>query len=98
MAEDTDEDEEAPEGPLVELGEGESVEGAPIARVVSRLSWPIEKSAVVEKEGETPIRTPDGPRALSEVLEGVDTTYFATRKAFLEAVRGVIGTGPVPTE
>lgn len=98
MAEDTDEDEEAAEEPLVELGEGETIEGAPVARVVSRLTWPVEKSVAIEKEGETVIRTPDGPQELSNVLEAVDTTYFATRKDFLEAVRGEIGTGPVATE
>lgn len=98
MAEDTEEAEEEAEGPLVELGEGESVEGAPIGRVVSRLTWPVEKSVVVEKEGETVIRTPDGPQELAEILESVETTYFATRKDFLESIRAVIGTGPVATE
>lgn len=98
MAEDTEEDEEAADEPLVELGEGATVEGAPIGRVVSRLTWPIERSSVIEKEGETVIRTSEGPRDLSAVLEAVDTTYFATRKDFLEAIRGVVGTGPVPTE
>lgn len=98
MAEDTEEDEEAADEPLVELGEGSTVEGAPIGRVVSRLTWPIERSSVIEKEGETVIRTSEGPRDLSAVLEAVDTTYFATRKDFLEAIRGVVGTGPVPTE
>lgn len=98
MAEDTEEDEEAADEPLVELGEGVTVEGAPIGRVVSRLTWPIERSSVIEKEGETVIRTSEGPRDLSAVLEAVDTTYFATRKDFLEAIRGVVGTGPVPTE
>lgn len=98
MAEDSDEGADNGEGPQVELGDGESVEGAPIGRVVSRLTWPVEKSVVVEKEGETVIRTPDGPRELTAVLEAVDTSYFATRKDFLESIRGVIGTGPVATE
>lgn len=98
MAEDSDEGDDNGEGPLVELGDGESVEGAPIGRVVSRLTWPVEKSVVVEKEGGTVIRTPDGPRELAAVLEAVDTSYFATRKDFLEGIRGVIGTGPVATE
>lgn len=98
MAEDTEEAEEEAEGPLVELGDGESVEGAPIGRVVSRLTWPVEKSVVVEKEGESVIRTPDGPRELAAILESVETTYFATRKDFLESIRGVIGTAPVSTE
>ena len=83
--------------PAVELGEGPSVEGAPLARVSERLMWGIEKSAVVEREGETTIRTPDGPQELGEVLADVDSTYFATRQEFESAVREVIGHGPVPT-
>ena len=94
MADDSDEDEEAP---AVELGEGADVEGAPLARVSARLLWGIEKSEVLEREGDTTIRTPDGPRNLGDVLEGVDETYFDTRQAFEDAVRAEIGTGPVPT-
>jgi hypothetical protein len=91
---DTDEDEE---GPPVELGEGPDVEGAPLARVASRLHYAIEKSEVVRREGETRIRTPNGPRALADVLEASDEVYFDTRQAFESAVRAVVGTGPVPT-
>lgn len=97
MAEDEDEPDE-PQEPAVELGEGGTVDGAPVARVASRLTWPQERSEIVRKEGETTVRTPDGPRALADVLEATDVTYFATRQAFLEAVRDVVGTGPVPTE
>jgi len=43
MSEDDAEDEEAEE-PAVELGEGASVEGAPLARVVARLHFPLQKS------------------------------------------------------
>ncbi len=93
MAEDTEEE----TGPAVELGEGEPVEGAPIARVAERLTWAIQKSEVDRKEGETTIRTPDGPRVLSDVLEEMDESYFTTRAEFLDAVRAVIGNGPVPT-
>ncbi|MFB6124643.1 MAG: DUF5789 family protein [Halanaeroarchaeum sp.] len=92
MAEDTDED-----GPAVELGEGEPVEGAPLARVAARLTWAIQKSEVDRKEGDTVIRTPEGPRELSSVLADVDETYFDTRRAFEDAVRNAIGAGPVPT-
>jgi hypothetical protein len=92
MADDTDE-----EGPAVELGEGEPVEGAPLSRVAARLTWAIQKSEVDRKEGDTVLRTPDGPRELSDVLAEVDETYFDTRRAFEDAVRAVIGTGPVPT-
>jgi len=90
-----DEDEEA--GPVVELGEGDPVEGTPLARVASRLYYGIETSEVVRREGETTVRTPDGPRELGDVLGAVDATYFDTRQAFVDAVEGVVGTGPVPT-
>jgi hypothetical protein len=90
-------DDEDEEGPAVPLGEGAPVEGAPPARVASRLHYAIEKSEVIEREGETVIRTPDGPRELASVLEASDEGYFDTRQAFENAVREVIGTGPVPT-
>lgn len=92
MTDDTDE-----EGPAVSLGEGEPVEGAPLARVSARLTWAQQKSEIDRQEGETVIRTPDGPRELSTVLAEVDETYFDTRRAFEDAVREVIGSGPVPT-
>lgn len=92
MADDENEDE-----PAVELGEGEPVEGAPIARVSARLMWGIEKSEIEDREGDTVIRTPDGPRELAGVLEDVDRTYFSKRREFEDAVREVVGTGPVPT-
>lgn len=90
-------DEEDDEEPAVALGEGEPVEGAPLARVTARLMWGIEKSTIVEREGDTVIRTPDGPRELADVLADVEETYFGTRQEFEAAVEGVIGTGPVPT-
>ena len=93
---DAEEDEAA--APAVELGDGAGVEGAPVARVASRLTWPIERSEVVRKEGETVVRTPDGPRALASVLDDVDVSYFATRRSFVEGVRDAVGVGPVPTE
>ncbi len=92
MAEDNDEE----ETPAVELGEGEPVEGAPISRVASRLTWAIQKSEIERKEGETVIRTPEGPRELGDILADVDETYFATRQAFQDAVREAIGSGPIP--
>ena len=92
-----DEDDE-PEEPAVELGEGESVAGVPLARVSSRLMYGIEKSTVRRREGETEIRTPDGPTPLGDVLDEVEATYFERRQAFEDAVREVVGTGPVPTE
>ena len=91
-------DDEESEEPAVELGDGPDVEGAPLSRVIARLSWGIEHSTVVDREGDTTIRTPDGPRELSDVLEDVDVPYFADRHEFEDAVREVIGTGPVPTE
>ena len=93
----SDDDEDADDEPAVELGEGESVEGAPVARVASRLHYAIEKSEVGRREGDTVIRTPDGPRELAAVLEESDEVYFDTRQSFLDAVRDVVGTGPVPT-
>jgi hypothetical protein len=92
----SDEDDE--ETPAVELGEGKSVEGAPLARVTSRLTWPQQKSEVVRKEGESVIRTAEGPRSIEEVLSEIEMTYFASRREFTEAVESVVGTGPVPTE
>lgn len=81
----------------IELGEGEPVEGAPLARISARLMWGIEKSTVVEREGDTRIRTPEGPRPLADILDDVDRTYFDTRQTFHDAVEPVLGTGPVPT-
>lgn len=92
MADDDSEDE-----PAVSLGEGDPVEGAPLARVAERLMWGIEKSAIEEREGETTVRTPDGPQQLGEILAEIDQPYFASRQEFVDAVEKVIGTGPVPT-
>lgn len=92
---DAEDDEE--DGPAVELGDGPDVDGAPIARIASRFKWGSEKSAIVAREGETEIRTPDGPRALADVLAEVEETYFATRQEFTGAVEEAVGTGPVPT-
>jgi len=91
-----DEDSETEE-PAVELGDGAAVEGAPLARVSARLMWGIEKSEVRRREGETTIRTPDGPQELGDVLDDVDLPYFEKRQEFEDAVRDVVGTAPVPT-
>ncbi len=90
-------DDNEDEGPAAELGDGEPVDGAPIARISSRLFWPIQKSEIVRREGDKTIRTPDGPQQLGEILEDVDMTYFQTERAFTGAVRDVIGSGPIPT-
>ena len=95
MADDEESEEE--EAPAVELGDGESVEGAPLARVSARLMWGIEKSEVRRREGETTIRTPDGPRKLDAVLDEVELPYFEKRQEFESAVEDVIGTDPIPT-
>jgi hypothetical protein len=92
-----DEDESEDE-PAVSLGEGAEVEGAPVARVAARLMWGIEKSEIDAREGDTVVRTPDGPQELAAVLDDIDETYFATRQEFTEAVDAAVGTGPVPTE
>jgi len=96
MADDEDEGEDE-DAPTVELGEGEAVEGAPLARVASRLTWPQEASAVRRKEGEAVVRTPDGPRSLADLLADADETYFDTRQTFLSTVGEAVGTGPVRT-
>lgn len=91
MADDED------DGPAVELGEGEPVDGAPLARVASRLTWGMPMSELRDREGETVIRTPDGPQTLGDVLDDIDIPYFESRREFVNAVEDVIGTGPVPT-
>jgi hypothetical protein len=91
-------DEEDEAEPAVELGEGESVEGVPIAQVSARLMWGIGKEDIARREGDTLIRTPDGPRELGDVLDEVEETYFDRRQSFEAAVREVVGTGPVATE
>ncbi|MFW6320791.1 MAG: DUF5789 family protein [Halohasta sp.] len=91
-------DEEAESEPAVQLGEGRPVEGAPVARIASRLTWPQTKSDIVEKFGETEIRTPDGPEPLGEVLGSVETSYFDRRQTFVDAVFDVVGREPVATE
>jgi hypothetical protein len=92
MADDNEDDE-----PAVELGEGEPIDGAPVARLASRLHWPIQKSEVVRRVGDETVRTPGGPRELSDVLAEVEETYFQSQQEFLGEVRAAIGTGPVPT-
>jgi Trk K+ transport system NAD-binding subunit len=93
-----DEADEEDEGPVVELGEGADVAGAPLARISSRFHYGIEKSEVVRREGDAAIRTPDGPRKLGDVLAASDESYFPTRQDLVAAVREVIGHGPVPTD
>jgi hypothetical protein len=97
MAED-EEPEESEEEPAVELGEGEPVEGVPLAQVSARLMWGIDETELRRREGDTVVRTPDGPRELGDVLDEVDVPYFEKRQEFEDAVREVVGTGPVPTE
>lgn len=80
----------------VDLGPAVPVEGAPLARVTARLTWPITRSSLVRKEGSTVIRTPEGPRELASVLESVDETYFESPHSFERHVRAVVGTGPIP--
>ena len=93
---DGDEDED--DGPVVELGEETPVEGQPLARVAARLTWPHEVSRIREQEGDSVVRTPDGPRPLSDVLDEIDETYVDSRRTFVTAVREVVGTGPVEAE
>ena len=90
----SDEDDEEP---AVTLGEKTPVEGAPLARVTSRLVWPKEKSEIDRLEGDSVVRTPDGPQELSAILQEIDETYFQRHQEFETHVRAVIGTGPIPT-
>lgn len=93
-----DEDGDEPEAePAVPLGEGDPIEGAPIARVAARLTWGIERSEIRRKEGDVAIRTPEGPRELASILDEIDIPYFERRQEFVDAVRDVVGVGPVPT-
>jgi hypothetical protein len=95
-SETADEEPEEEDHP-VELGAGDPVEGVPLAQVSARLMWGIEKSEVRRREGDTVIRTPDGPQELGAVLDDVELTYFEKRQEFEDAVREVVGTGPIPT-
>ena len=96
MSDGDDSDDEST--PTVQLGDGRAVEGAPIARVAARLTWPQTKSDILEKFGDTDIRTPDGPESLATILESVEDTYFDRRQTFVAAVRDVVGREPVATE
>ena len=80
---DDDNGEDEDEGPVVELGENESIDGIPLARATSRLTWGMEKSRL--------------ERRIGDVLDEIDETYFERRQAFESHVREVVGTGPVPT-
>lgn len=93
----SDDEEQEEEEPLVELGESVPVEGVPLVQVASRLSWPKQQSEVSRREGETVVRTPDGPKRVGELLESIENPYFQSRQEFVNAVREVTGTGPVPT-
>jgi hypothetical protein len=90
-------EEEDGDDPVVELGDGEPVRGVPLARVASRLTWPIEASEIERKEGQVEVRTPNGTRPIADIIVEVDVTYFERRQEFVDAVRDVVGVGPVPT-
>jgi len=86
------------ESPAVDLETGPAVEGEPLARVASRLTWPATRSEVETQEGDATIRTPDGPMSLADAFETVDVPLFESRSEFRAAVEDAVGTGPVPTE
>lgn len=90
-------DDEDSEEPAVTLGDGAEIEGVPLAQVSARFMWGIERSALDAREGTTVVRTPDGPQELGDILSELEKTYFATKQEFEDAVRDVIGSGPVPT-
>jgi hypothetical protein len=64
-------------------------------------SWPLLDGPSLTDYALAPVRQRTLGRyrnaTLGDVLDEVDGTYFDTRQAFEKAVRGVIGTGPVPT-
>lgn len=93
-----DNDEEEDAEPAVELGDGVTVQGAPLSRVAARMTWPMEKSALIERAGAEEIRTADGPVSLEALLETVDDTYFGSQQHFVEAVREELPSGPITTE
>lgn len=92
MSDEADEDED----PAVALGEETPVAGAPLARIAARYTWPIEKSEIRARDGETEIRTAAGPMSLGSVLDDVDDSYFATRRHFVTAVRDQLPHGSIP--
>ena len=94
---DTDEEAEE-EAPAVELGDGPDVAGEPIARVASRLTWPAKRSDVRAQEGDSVIRTPEGPVEIDEALAESEVPLFESRGEFVGAVEDVVGRGPVATE
>ena len=94
----SDNDEAEAEEPAVELGEGPDVAGEPIARVASRLTWPAKRSDLRAQEGAATSRTPDGPRALDDVLAASEVPLFESRGEFGTEVEEVVGRGPVATE
>ncbi|GAB7092430.1 DUF5789 family protein [Halorubrum luteum] len=95
---DTDEEAAEEAEPAVELGSGPDVDGEPVARVASRLTWPAKKSDVRAQEGDAVIRTPEGPRDVDDVLAESDVPLFESRSEFVAAVEDVVGRGPVATE
>ena len=95
---ETDAADEAESEPAVELGSGLDVEGQPVGRVAARLTWPATRRDVRAQEGDSVIRTPDGPQELDAVLAASDVPLFESRGEFLDAVSAVVGRGPVATE
>jgi len=90
-------DEDEADDPTVSLGEDAPVEGVPLARVTSRLTWGMAAGDLKDRVGDTAIRTPEGPQALGDVIDDTDLVYFETRQEFEAAVRDAVGVGPVPT-
>lgn len=93
----SDTDEEEATEPAVELGSQTPVEGVPLAQLAARYTWPIEKSEILDRHGDTEIRTADGPMPLADALDPVDDTYFASQRHFIDAVTSALPSGPVPT-
>lgn len=90
------EDDDDAEDTGVTLGSEAAVKGAPVARVASRLHWGMSKGEIGEREGDTVVRTSEGPQELGTILESVEVPYFESRREFVDAIRAEIGVGPIP--
>jgi len=92
----TEDDEEM--HPEVPLGSDAPVEGVPVARVAARLHYPLPRSQLLERAGETEIRTPAGPTTVRSVIEETDVQIFPTAAALITTVREKVGEAPVTVD
>ena len=93
MSDDADETQ-----PEVPLGADEPVEGVPVARVAARLHYPLPRSLLLERAGETEVRTPAGPTTVRSIIEETDVQVFPTAAALITTVREIVGEAPVTAD